>query len=651
MPKRQPAKSSQPNLEAAQMNREFLSASLAPETANAENRTVDVVFFTGIDVPRLDFWTGDSYILRFDPKGADLSLLNSGAPVLDNHSLWEGVAAQKGVVEKAWMEDSLYKASLRFSRRPEVDGLWRDIEDKIVQKFSMGTEILETEFLSEKDSKGGNVKVRLARKWRPFELSVTPVPADFSTTTLAVETADHTRATARREEHQMSEVTEKTIETVPTAEQTQAIGEQAAAAERARIVALHKIGRAVNLDAPFIDTHLEKGTGIEEFRKLALEQIAARSEAEAPTRSHSAIMTVDARDNMRLGIESYLMHRCDPAKHPVDDRARPYVGLSMLDIGRECLIAASVPWRGKDKMEVVRMAFMSTGDFPLVLAATAGKRLRAGYEEAPRTFLPWCSRGTAPDYKNLSLLQLGAAPNLEQVAEGASIKVGSLPESREQYHLLKYAKILPITREAIINDDLRAFNRIPQMQGAACARLENATVYSILTVNANMADVVPLFNAGHANLITPGTAINIANLGIARSTMRLQTGLLNADGTRPLLNVQLAFLIVPSALELLAQQYTLVAGLIPTLQTAVNPFAGTLTTITEPLLDADSAARWYGAANPAQFDTIEYCYLEGQQGPRYESRVGFEVEGMEFKVALDFAAKAVDWRGLLRNGA
>jgi hypothetical protein len=32
-----------------------------------------------------------------------------------------------------------------------------------------------------------------------------------------------------------------------------------------------------------------------------------------------------------------------------------------------------------------------------------------------------------------------------------------------------------------------------------------------------------------------------------------------------------------------------------------------------------------------------------------ESRVGFDVDGVELKARLDFAAKAIDWRGLWRN--
>ena len=48
-------------------------------------------------------------------------------------------------------------------------------------------------------------------------------------------------------------------------------------------------------------------------------------------------------------------------------------------------------------------------------------------------------------------------------------------------------------------------------------------------------------------------------------------------------------------------------------------------------------------------DTIEYAYLEGQQGAYIETRNGFDVDGVEIKCRLDFGAKAIDWRGLYKN--
>jgi len=82
----------------------------------------------------------------------------------------------------------------------------------------------------------------------------------------------------------------------------------------------------------------------------------------------------------------------------------------------------------------------------------------------------------------------------------------------------------------------------------------------------------------------------------------------------------------------------------------VNTFAGRLQVIGEPrLIPASGNDPWFLAADPARVDTIEYAYLDGQEGVYTETRTGFEVDGIEIKARHDFTAKAIDWRGLFKN--
>ncbi len=71
--------------------------------------------------------------------------------------------------------------------------------------------------------------------------------------------------------------------------------------------------------------------------------------------------------------------------------------------------------------------------------------------------------------------------------------------------------------------------------------------------------------------------------------------------------------------------------------------------LVEPRLDAASEAEWYGAADPNRIDTIEYCYLEGEEGAYLETRAGFNSDGVEMKVRLDFGAGLIDYRGLYKS--
>ena len=48
-------------------------------------------------------------------------------------------------------------------------------------------------------------------------------------------------------------------------------------------------------------------------------------------------------------------------------------------------------------------------------------------------------------------------------------------------------------------------------------------------------------------------------------------------------------------------------------------------------------------------DTIEYSFLEGADGPQFETREGFNVLGVEMRVVMDFGAGVIDYRGLVKN--
>jgi hypothetical protein len=82
--------------------------------------------------------------------------------------------------------------------------------------------------------------------------------------------------------------------------------------------------------------------------------------------------------------------------------------------------------------------------------------------------------------------------------------------------------------------------------------------------------------------------------------------------------------------------------------TRANPYAGAyFTRVYEPRLDDDDPAAWYLAA--AKNKTIKAFFLNGVQKPYLDSKDGWSVDGVEYKVRIDVGAKAMDWRGLFLN--
>jgi len=150
-----------------------------------------------------------------------------------------------------------------------------------------------------------------------------------------------------------------------------------------------------------------------------------------------------------------------------------------------------------------------------------------------------------------------------------------------------------------------------------------------------------VYNAAHGNVATSG-ALDITKLGASRALMMAQTSL---DSLK--LNVQPKYLLTSPTSLTLAEQ--LVSAIAPAQASNANPFAGKLT----PIGDANlSGTRFYLLADPGRLPQYIYGNLAGEGPLRVETRVGFEVEGLQVKVATDFGVGCIEHRaGVTGAGA
>lgn len=373
-------------------------------------------------------------------------------------------------------------------------------------------------------------------------------------------------------------------------------------------------------------------------------RIFAAQNATQPTPTGGAPraeVTTDQRDHFRAGMANAILHRFNPSAHALDERGQKFRGMNLVRMAEESLRANSMNV-GYVPGELAAKALHSTSDFPFVLENVITKTLRAAYEGTQRTFVPWTRRATLPDFKQISRVQLGGAPNLKRVVEGGEYEQGTIGEGAEKYAVQKYGRLIAITWETIVNDDLSAFTRVPEMFGRSAADLESDIVYGVLTTNANLADGKALFHADHGNLGTGG-AISDTTLSEAREKMLVQKGI---EGRY--IAVRPEYLIVPPR-QLTAAQKAVALPIVPTKTADANTFYQSLNIVAEPRLQDTSATAFYLAASPNAVDTIEYAYLEGYEGVFTESKAGFEMDGMMVKCRHVFGAKAIDYRGLFRN--
>jgi len=427
------------------------------------------------------------------------------------------------------------------------------------------------------------------------------------------------------------------------------------AEERERITTIADLVDRFKLDRSVADDLVARNVSVEEARKVILDKLAER---DARGTGHSQVSLpaggLDATVTRREAIAEAILHRAQPQAFQMTDRAREYRGMRLIDVARDCLEVAGVRTRGMTSGEIAYQAtraagMQGTSDFPLILAAVAGKRLRQAYAMTPRTFQQWARGTTATDFKPMYPTQIGSFPALKAVMEGAEFSYGSIAEGRESYQLATYGRIVALTRQAIINDDLRAFDRALGSAGQRAADLESAIVYNVLLANANLADGIALFHADHGNV---GTAAVIGETALSEAWEKMTQQKDLGDGAgadKEYIDARPRFILVPPGQRSIEAR-KMIAATTPAKASDVNAFTGSLQIVEEPrLFKTGGPQPWYLAADPNLVDTVEYAHLEGQTEPFIDQRAGFEVDGVEIKVRHDFAAKAIDFRGLFYN--
>lgn len=391
-------------------------------------------------------------------------------------------------------------------------------------------------------------------------------------------------------------------------------------------------------------------TSAEAAKDAIIDAVAAKQAGTLPAPNGARTDVIaDAGDKFRAGVSQALEARSGLDKR---DGANEWNGASLMSIAT-AIASRDGRLASRDPMRIIAAAVThSSSDFPAILENVASKALLKGYNEAPETFEEWTSVGNLSDFKIAKRADLNSFADLPLKPEGAEYVFMTTGERGEQVQLGTYGGLVSITREAIINDDLDAFSRIPRKMGLAARRTIGSAVYKTLTSNPVMSDGLPLFHANHKNLITgantalAASAAGISALDGARAAMARQT---DRSAEKVTLNIRPKYKIVPVSLEGIARQImnsTAEPG--QDNPNIGNRVAGMAKVVAEARLDADSTTAWYLAAGQ-EFDTIEVSYLNGQRDPTIERDQPFMMDGVVFKVRHDFGVKALDFKTLFKS--
>jgi phage major head subunit gpT-like protein len=646
-----------------------LRAAVRPGSVDVEQRTAELTWTTGAKGRRWS-WDVGSYMEELDVSDGAVRLerLNNGAPLLAAHRSYD-LDDVLGVVERAWIESGEGRALVRFSQREEAEAIFRDVKDGILRNISVGYAVHRYEVAEEEDDK---LPTYRAVDWEPMELSIVPIgfddgakvrsaktPADYDgqrfTTEFQIrqaEPAEQTAAvaTATQEEEPMPEATRAADE--------QQIRREAAEAERKRCLTIKQMARKVGLGEEVADDLIERGISAQDAGTAMIDLLAERQQAnQSETRnSQPTIVTAGVDAGVlaakRSAMQNALLHRCNPAVK-LEESAREFRGMRLIDMAREAVELVGGNVRGMTPQEVARAALgcdrqavraagmHTTSDFPLLLGSTVNRTLRDAYALAPQTWRPLGRQTTVPDFREATRVALGDIAALEKVNEHGEYKYGTLDEEGAPIKVAKFGKIIAITWESVINDDLSALTRIPQAIGIAAAQTESNVVWDLVLGNPNFVDGTAVFHADHGNLAGSAGAINTTTLAAARAAMRKQK-----SKAGHYLNLGPEYLVVGPDKELEAYQFTS-SNYVPAKNADINDSRNASLQV---IVDARiTGNQWYLYAAPGLVDTFEYAYLEGEQGVFTETREGFEVDGMEIKARLVFGAAWIDYRGVYKN--
>lgn len=667
-----------------------IRASFVPGSANVEDRTVDIVWTTGASVRRWR-WTSDFRIeeyeqrLEVSKRAVDLEFFNSGrAPFLDLHNAYSNDAILGVIVEGSVEIDEKAgegRAKVRFDETELAERRFGSVRRGILRNTSVGFNIHENKQTRDPDEARGVVRELTATRWEPLETSAVPIGADRGSS------VRDARAYVARVSSTINASEEGTVEdnskdkNKAPAEKAPAgmTDEQRAAAvaegqriEAARQSEVRLVARTLRFDegSEEVKAILSDPTKTVDVARAELLRAAAARDEKDPTSGARSGVTVGSEESEKraAGIVTALMHRAFPNERDADGKrlyeiepgspSSEYAHRSLLWIAEDCLRRSGVDTRFMSRGAIasaalamrspssVRSAGMiSTSDFALILTDVTKKSLRLGYDITPRTFTQWARRVTTNDLKDIKRLQLSGGLALAAVAEGDEYTYGRTHEAKETYALQKFGRIIAITEETLINDDLDAFSRVGQIYGAAAADLESDVVYGVLGNNPDMADGVALFHGDHNNLATTNVgAPSVTSIGEGRRAVRRQTDL---DGVRRL-NLAARFLLSGTKHETTIDQ--MLGDIQASDQTGVIPrYIRSLVPVIEPRLDDFSEDAWYLLADPARIDTVEYAYLDGEEGLQITTRSGFEIDGVEIKAKMRFAAAPIDHRGMFKN--
>lgn len=423
----------------------------------------------------------------------------------------------------------------------------------------------------------------------------------------------------------------------------------------ATLAQIQAIAARAKLDNDFVVAQLAAGATEASASVAAIDALA--SGAPAATRTVIDVVT-DEGDKFRARASDAITSRVTGATPTADQHE--ILNMGMLGVAREILASRGERNVHRLSAEMVAQRVLmngshTTGDFAGIMTNSTNKSLRTMFGALPNTWSQWCDEFDAPDFKTITAASVGQFPEPRTMEEAGSVPGGTIGEEYETYNIVERGVLVKLSFQAIVNDDLRAFQKVIQSASLGAYTALRRRVYGLLTANGNMRDGVALFAAGRGNL---GSAANLSTTTLKElyQLLATQTTVTRAAPTAsgglsaPYLPAPTSMALLVSPSEYITTLELLGNLIAPTAVGAALPaeFRGMITPVQEAFLETGSKP-YYLARTEAGMRPFEIAYLQGRRAPSVTSAETIENTGITYRVKFDFEAAPVQARSIAAN--
>lgn len=407
---------------------------------------------------------------------------------------------------------------------------------------------------------------------------------------------------------------------------------------------LRALAATVGVPDGFLQQLTTRGLTEEQMNSEVIRE-AARTQPRVDGRAH---VTRDSTESLISRMADGLYTRVDASHQP--SVGREFACSSISEMARRWLTENGASAFGSAPV-IIERAFqvrslgglMTTSDFPGLFSEVFNKSL-LDLRTQPSPVSVIFRKSTAADYRPKHTFEITDGPALLRVTESGEIKSGTVSSKElSSYKVEPWARILGLTEQVIINDDANAFGDVAGMLTRGARTWYESMLVSVIISNPLLADGLPVFHASRGNLAATGSVPDDASLAEARTAMRMQK-----DASGVPLNATPQYLLIPAQYEQIVDQ--LLALLYPATPAEASVAARNLTVLVDPRIDTSAEPNsWFVFANPQFAPVFEVSELAGLQGPRVDSRFGFNTLGAEWRLVWRLGASAIDSRGGYKN--